>query len=358
VQWTFAAGHLDQMYRTMTDIIAPEATGATRIVWIDATKGLAIALVVFGHVLGGILARNWLSWSGPWRGVYDFIYLFHMPAFFMISGLLLYDRARSEPVAALISRIGSVAWPYFLWDVVIRWSLLPFIGPFMSSQPPRTTLPELLMLALAGELSWFFWTLFLVQAIYILLAGVPAPILLSISVLVSILLTEANLGTLRNLIDFMPFLLLGATARPYLDRLRIDGTILQLAGTLLVFSLMAVAVWQGWTTLQPVKFACSVAGIFAAIALVQCFPRCMQSGLLASLGTASLVIYLLHPYFQGATRALISASLGPLPYAQLVLQTLTAIAGAFMVWSFAERVGATWLFRLPMPSITRKVRPS
>jgi fucose 4-O-acetylase-like acetyltransferase len=331
-----------------------KATGGTRIVWIDATKGLAIALVVFGHVLGGILTRNWLSSSGPWRGVYEFIYLFHMPAFFMISGLLLYDGARSEPVAAFISRIGSVAWPYFLWDVVVRWSLQPFIGPFMSSEPPSTTALGLLMLGLAGELSWFFWTLFLVQAIYILLAGIPAPILLSISIMLSSLLSEANLGTLRNLIDFMPFLLLGATARPYLDRLRIDGTMLQLAAALLVFFFLAVAVWQGWTILQPVKLACSVAGIFATIALVQCFPRSLQSGLLASLGVASLAIYILHPYFQGATRILLSAYFGPHPYVQLVFQTLMATAGAFIAWSFAERAGVTWLFRLPMTWIARK----
>jgi fucose 4-O-acetylase-like acetyltransferase len=297
----------------MTDVTAPvKATGGTRIVWIDATKGLAIALVVFGHVLGGILARNWLSSSGPWHGVYDFIYLFHMPT---------------------------------------------FIGPFMSLQAPSTTPPELLMLALAGELSWFFWSLFLVQAIYILLAGVPGPILLSVSIVLSVLLTEVKIGTLRNLIDFMPFLLVGVTARPYLDRLRIDGTMLQLAAALLVFILMAVAVWQGWTTMQPVKFACSVAGIFATIALVQSIPRSLQSGLLASLGTASLAIYILHPYFQGATRALISTYLGPHPYVQLVLQTLIAISGALIAWSCAKRAGATWLFRLPVTWMARKVVP-
>jgi fucose 4-O-acetylase-like acetyltransferase len=54
-----------------------------RIVWIDATKGYAITLVVFGHVLGGMMARGWLSgaYGDAPRLIYDYIYSFHMPLF-------------------------------------------------------------------------------------------------------------------------------------------------------------------------------------------------------------------------------------------------------------------------------------
>ena len=49
---------------------------AERIAWIDFAKGLAMILVVFGHVILPSLLQN-------------FIYVFHMPFFSVMSGFLL-----------------------------------------------------------------------------------------------------------------------------------------------------------------------------------------------------------------------------------------------------------------------------
>lgn len=54
--------------------------------WLDACKGLAIILVVLGHLLSGnmekgVLARNWL------QDVLEGIKLFHMALFIMLSGV-------------------------------------------------------------------------------------------------------------------------------------------------------------------------------------------------------------------------------------------------------------------------------
>lgn len=48
---------------------------AERMDWIDAAKGIGILLVVYGHI-----------YSGP---IKDFIFMFHMPLFFFIGGMLL-----------------------------------------------------------------------------------------------------------------------------------------------------------------------------------------------------------------------------------------------------------------------------
>ena len=80
-----------------------------RITWIDATKGYAIWLVVFGHVLGGAMARGWLSAAdgdAP-KLIYDYIYSFHMPLFFIISGALGIKGIRDDPRRAIVSRAGS-----------------------------------------------------------------------------------------------------------------------------------------------------------------------------------------------------------------------------------------------------------
>lgn len=63
-----------------------------RIGWVDSWKGLLILLVVFGHVVGMLVHYS----SGVAQSVmavaYKEVYLFHMPAFFLLVGMV--DRLR------------------------------------------------------------------------------------------------------------------------------------------------------------------------------------------------------------------------------------------------------------------------
>ena len=51
-----------------------------RISWIDVTKGIAIYLVILGHSLIGLKVN-------------DYIFAFHMPLFFIASGLLFREKS-------------------------------------------------------------------------------------------------------------------------------------------------------------------------------------------------------------------------------------------------------------------------
>lgn len=75
-----------------------------REAWLDRLKGLLIVTVVIGHILPGPYntLENWPS----------IIYLFHMPAFFMISGYLIRDKGQG-----LITSVGAKA----------RRTLLPYL---------------------------------------------------------------------------------------------------------------------------------------------------------------------------------------------------------------------------------------
>lgn len=59
--------------------------------WVDRAKGILILLVVLGHVVGagGNLAGG--STAEGLLAIRKFIYTFHMPAFFLLSGLLWHD---------------------------------------------------------------------------------------------------------------------------------------------------------------------------------------------------------------------------------------------------------------------------
>lgn len=57
-----------------------------RIVTLDIAKGLAITLVVYGHVMQGMGHRHLID-ENFHRFSNTFVYSFHMPVFFFVSGL-------------------------------------------------------------------------------------------------------------------------------------------------------------------------------------------------------------------------------------------------------------------------------
>ncbi|MBD2453315.1 acyltransferase family protein [Nostoc sp. FACHB-87] len=68
-----------------------------RINWIDCWKGIGIASVVVGHVIEG--------------GLSEYLYWFHMPLFFFISGFLYKDKYDYKTY--LHNKVSSLLVPYF-----------------------------------------------------------------------------------------------------------------------------------------------------------------------------------------------------------------------------------------------------
>ena len=75
---------------------------AQRIIWIDLAKAFGIFLVVVGHVTG--FAHAW-------------IYSFHMPLFFFLSGTCLSNKRGYTEFC--LKRIKSLILPYFYFGIII-----------------------------------------------------------------------------------------------------------------------------------------------------------------------------------------------------------------------------------------------
>lgn len=93
-----------------------------RISYIDQLKGIAILLVVLGHVIG----YNNCEDSFLWR----FIYSFHMPLFMFISGYVAQMTFRierfgwNETISFLIKKLRTLLLPMVTWGVVIPFFFL------------------------------------------------------------------------------------------------------------------------------------------------------------------------------------------------------------------------------------------
>lgn len=90
---------------------------AAREKWADITKGLAIWLMVFCHA------------NLSHKGVLDFIYIFHMPVFFLISGY--FDKGVPLSFKAFKKTVRSLIRPYFIYSLLgllICW-ISPYLHP-------------------------------------------------------------------------------------------------------------------------------------------------------------------------------------------------------------------------------------
>ena len=92
-------------------------TATTRVAWLDTAKGLGMLLVVLGHAMGGLIDAT-PEEASTLHPFFFLIYTFHMPLFFLLSGLLVGERLERNAPRFFRSLFVAIAWPYSLWSIV------------------------------------------------------------------------------------------------------------------------------------------------------------------------------------------------------------------------------------------------
>jgi len=135
---------------------------ASRIAWLDTAKGLGILIVILGHALGGIIDMGGKQVHPLFREIFLAIYVFHMPLFFLLSGLLVRRRLGRSRKGFLIDLVVSVAYPYFLWSI-IQYSAIYAAGTLVN-RPVAHFWPTIFNLPFASiSQFWFLYVLFLLH---------------------------------------------------------------------------------------------------------------------------------------------------------------------------------------------------
>lgn len=132
-------------------------TKDNRIEWIDTAKGIGLLLVIFGHLHVPYVA----SW----------IYFFHMPLFFFLSGVV-YSGGKYTFYQYIIKRIKSLIIPYFTFACII-WLFYVVVNCFVGAENSLYgSNIDMLKGLIVQEHFWTIWfltALFLVEIIYYLL---------------------------------------------------------------------------------------------------------------------------------------------------------------------------------------------
>lgn len=95
-----------------------------RKIYIDTARGIGILLVIIGHIV--VFGNYPMQGAG---GISNFIYSFHMPLFFIISGLCIKESKQLD--RETLKRMAySYLVPYTVWTVVYlgAFQALAFFG--------------------------------------------------------------------------------------------------------------------------------------------------------------------------------------------------------------------------------------
>lgn len=288
-----------QRCRSVTPVAA-----AQRDPWLDNVKMTLVILVVIGHAIGLVEASQGSHW------VYDFIYLWHIPAFVFVSGYLsksfTWDRRRMK------SLVYTLAIPYLLFEPALFYYRREVVGE-------NVTGPLWL------EPHWTMWYL-----IVLLMWRLVTPILklhwlfLPLSVIVSLLggLWDTEALMIPRFLGLLPFFVLGLHVKPRHLR-HLDDIWVRLAAVPMLVGIGIMAVYTdtwaetallwydtGYNEIPidneivfQTRLTIMMVGLLGAFAAMSLVPR-RSLGWFTPMGTATLVVYLFHGFVIKTVKAL------------------------------------------------------
>lgn len=272
--------------------------------WLDNVKTVLITAVVIGHSWGLLEGTDGTHWA------YDFLYLWHIPAFVFISGYLSksfeWDRRR------LKSLVSVLLIPYLLFEPALYYYRVHVVDE---------TEPGLLWL----NPHWTMWYL-----VVLLMWRLVTPILklhwlfLPASVVVSLVggLWNTDLLMIPRFLGLLPFFVLGLHLKPR-HLARLDDVWVRAAAIPALLGIGAMArytdTWAKTALLWydagydeiPIdneivfqtRLTVMMFGLIGAFSVLALVPR-RSLGWFTAMGTGTMVVYLFHGFAVKTAKAL------------------------------------------------------
>jgi fucose 4-O-acetylase-like acetyltransferase len=326
------------------DTLEPITSG-TRSNVVDIVKGIAIILVVYVHTAQGTIHRGW--WVTPKAYFSDsVIYSFHMPAFFFIAGLFVMGSIRKRGSRQFtLEKLKTILYPYLLF-VVLNAALDPLVGRFKSGHAPFQW-KIFLLNTVDGDASWFLFVLFVCLMVALLTIRVPAWLRFLAAAAVG--MTPAFGPPLTNQVlrEFC-FVTAGMWVGTRIYRLEQVRASMAALGFVVLALLQVAMVYPYGAATRWNYIELGMTGTTGLFLLAKVLDKHSMGSALAWVGRASLGIFLLSSFAQGATREiLLSVFHTKELWLQLFLPTFFATLLPAIVWHQQDRWRVGWLFHWP-----------
>lgn len=329
---------------------------------IDLAKGVAIILIVVGHVWRGMGAAGIVNVGTTGFQRFDTVlYAVHLPVFAFLAGLFVQRGvSRGGPWPYLRQRATLLVWLFLLWTVlqgIVRWLAAG------RTNHPLTAWGFVESFWTKDSQLWFLPWLLFATALAVVIRPWRTRALGVCSLVVAIGVSLVLWGKELTIVgvagmQLLPFFWVGTILRSDgLKKLmsRAPWWLLALTSTA-VFALavaqplVATSTWSA----QPATIGSTIWGIVAAVSgkvavLAWCTGAGAWNGLtwLAFVGQRSLEIFLAHIIFAAGIRIALSLVGVHNVGIHLICGTLGGLVGSLALWSISRRRGLTFLFGVP-----------
>lgn len=289
-----------------------------RVAWIDLAKGLGICLMTFGHVdayPGGGLLLPALHSATEW------IYLFHMPAFFLLGGLTF--RRAQQWHSFVVKKIKTLLVPYLFFSLYFLAKAAVTAG---GTDVVSAVMTSVIDVYIFGHGLWFLAAYFVGELIaYVILDVVHCDGVACVAVgLILYVLSFVCFDVIDvYLLPMPPFELVngckaaglicvGSSLRPLLPATRPSGTLFPVLALFLSAIAFGVSGVQALSDaiVIPRWFAEAIAALSGSLMLVFLALLMANNALLTSIGRQSLAYYVVAPELTNVVKLFVLAALG------------------------------------------------
>lgn len=285
---------------------------STRIDYIDTAKAYLILLVVLGHIL---IVLNPGYDKIIFTLLQSFIYTFHMPAFFLIHGIL-FNGEKWKVIPAkeyVFKRIYSLIVPYLFFELLgIIWKAI------FSNQPLINGLYNLITIRCNVGADWFLPAMFMGSMLFIIYVKHPQTVVGIISIVVCFILSmfmseQQYLIVVGRALLAYGFIMIGYLGKSFFQSEKVRKFRYLIVSFLITVGVAVISLkWCGndfysCTVDNPVTF---VIGGISGTVLILGVSRILHYKLFASIGKYTLIIMGTHQLVIYAFSALIPGLYG------------------------------------------------
>ena len=316
-----------------------------RIKWIDSLKGFAIICVVLGHIVKGYMdAGVFAKFTNAMYDIYNLIYMFHMPLFFMISGCLFAkayyignppDRMLREK--SYKCQLWNLILLYIIYDVLLGVFKILF-GGYVKHQ---VNYRDILMIwAKPIQLYWYLYILIVLYVVFAIstIRNANQFMLLVVLICISIVSNfslEISWFQVSRTAYYAFFFFFGIILERHEFKIG-DGKLVRVFA---VITLILIQIFWGKRPLceiPVVKFIVGWGTSLSLIELFRTFSVLRENSVLNKCGQYCLEIYLLHTYIATANRNLLP---------KIGLSNFYVNIGANLLLSVGIPILITWVVR-------------
>lgn len=295
-----------------------------REAWLDGLKGFGCLLVILGHVLSGYLdAGTFPGCYGPLYSLRTWIYSFHMPLFFLLSGFtftLAYFRDGKLRRSHFFRQLLDLVWVYTVF-ALLQWGVKQLVPGLVNEAYSLKDLKGMFQKPLGN-----FWYVYILCLMYIIGAAVRmprrSPLWLIPLAGLSIYAASAHLDwtelTVYRLLYHLCFFFLGSvlcTRRKLLYSEKLMGlSVMVLATAAYFYFCWYTRNWYaGW------KFLIAAATSYVFLWEFARWRTLSGLRVFQLFGKYALEVYLLHTFFTGGLRTLLPMAGVTTPFASVLV---------------------------------------